>query len=1382
MTKKFSLKFPSMIALTLFGAAFTSHQAHAAENNQTNTNAKNVIDDQHQLNSAKQAKQQVTQSTQNVSGVQAYHNPSEVKPNTSSNVRTYDANLDNLHNSNSQSKIQNGTSVQSSNNATVNKATTNDVATNKTSNVQGTNATRTNNAQQLNSSATNNTQTTSQQKTQGTANQQNTNINQNIATQNSNSTQTSKTNATQNSNINKQQSSVANLNQGNQKRDIEKANTAVQSQNKIQTYNASNLNNSSNKSQNNTQTTQVQKANTNSTVNAQNTTAQQNNEQLKTQNDATHSSKASTTSNTKSTQTKPTNPTTNAQTQDNTNTNVTTYAQSMTGDSSVRSVGGKGGPATNVRAVKRYAATSSLPKYKPQVSSSINNYIRSHNLQAPRIEEDYTSYFPQYGYRNGVGNPEGIVVHDTANDNSTIEGEINYMKNNYQNAFVHAFVDGNRIIETAPTDYLSWGAGPQGNERFINVEIVHTHDYDSFARSMNNYADYAATQLQYYDLQPNSAEYDGQGTVWTHYAISRYLGGSDHSDPHAYFQAHNYSYDELYDLINEKYLIKEGKVAPWGTTSNNSNNNSGSNNNSNSNKRNNSSSTAKNNKLTVKSATGLAQINSNNSGVYNTVYDDSGKATDQVHNTLSVTKSAQLGSDKYYLLSDYNSGKTYGWVKQNETTYNTVKSPVKVNQSYTIKPGSTLYTVPWGNYNQEAGTISKSNTAPFKATKSQQVGTATYLYGSVNGQNGWISQYYLSPLTSNDNVMKVSELQNTLGQVSSNSKGVYSTVYDTVAKTNPELNGNTYRITKKANLNNQEFYLISDYNSGHLRGWVPASDISVKSATPTKTDVTSYKVNSNTNVYSTPWGSDKQIKATIPTSNEELRSIDNVQIGNTTYLHGVVNGVWGWVNSDDIVKPHFNAKFAKPATTQTVSSMAQVNANNDGIRATVYDKSGKNAAKYANKTYKVTKERTIDDNTYVLLQNPIQNTPLGWFNIKDLNIQNLSKEQKLSGTYTVNKANNGLYSVAWGTAQQRLDNKDLANQTFKVSKTATIGNTTYYYGTVNGKTGWMAQNDLSSNATVDDAENYEDELIIDSTNSFYYDAPSSAKAYDLKPYNEEMFHVTKRKIVNGKTWYYGKLSNNKYAWIKDSDLKKQLVKRKTSYQTLDQAVATQQNAYGAPPQIQRNAYGWANASTSEIKNAMNSDALSKNDTLKYQFLRLDRPQNLSVAGMNKLLKGKGVLENQGQAFSEAAKAAGINEIYLIAHALIETGNGQSQLAKGADVVNNYVNPNSANKYYNVFGIAAYDSTPLSSGINYAKNAGWNSVSKAIIGGAKFIGQDYIKAGQNTLYKMRWNPDHPGTHQYATDVNWANLNAEILKSFYDKIKAVGKYFEVTSFIK
>ena len=77
---------------------------------------------------------------------------------------------------------------------------------------------------------------------------------------------------------------------------------------------------------------------------------------------------------------------------------------------------------------------------------------------------------------------------------------------------------------------------------------------------MNNYADYAATQLQYYGLKPDSAENDGNGTVWTHYAVSHWLGGTDHTDPHAYLQSHGYSYAELYDLINENILLKQGKL------------------------------------------------------------------------------------------------------------------------------------------------------------------------------------------------------------------------------------------------------------------------------------------------------------------------------------------------------------------------------------------------------------------------------------------------------------------------------------------------------------------------------------------------------------------------------------------------------------------------------------------------------------------------------------------------------------------------------------------------------------------------------------------------------------------------------------------------------
>lgn len=664
MSKKFSFKFPSMIALTLFGAAFTTHHAEASENKQNAAN--NVIDDQQNIENANVAKHQVSNAAQNISGVQTYQDPTLVKSNTTNNTYntyTYDAKLDNLN----QSASSQNNSTRSNTNDTVKNSDT-------ISNYQSDNTKHNNNEVAT-------TSTTSTDSTKlVTSEDSNHKLNSNRITTETPSTHNESAQVSNTHKLNTDEPKTTLNNVENQNNSISKAQlstTVVNNKQQKVEDNATTTNNDNNKvslsSTTESDSTSKNLSNTsdNTTVNNEDTTLKKNNTQTSPMHNTLKVRAYSTALN-------------------NTHVNNKATTSTQSNDASVsdstssvhKGIGGKGGPAT----VSTYSTTSSLPKYVPQVKSSINNYIRTNNLKAPSIEEHYTSYFPKYGYRNGVGKPEGIVVHDTANDNSTIEGEINYMRNNYTNAFVHAFVDGNRIIETAPTDYLSWGAGPYGNNRFINVEIVHTHDYASFARSMNNYADYAATQLQYYGLKPDSAEYDAKGTVWTHYAISRYLGGTDHADPHAYLSNHNYSYDELYDLINEKYLIKMGKVAPWGTTSTN-----------------NSTPTTKpsinNKKLTVTSNNGLAQIKSDNSGLYTTVYDSKGKTTNQVHNTLAVTKSAQLDKDKYYLVSDYNSGKLYGWVKQNETIYNTITPKAKVNKSYTIKPGTTLYTVPWGNYN-----------------------------------------------------------------------------------------------------------------------------------------------------------------------------------------------------------------------------------------------------------------------------------------------------------------------------------------------------------------------------------------------------------------------------------------------------------------------------------------------------------------------------------------------------------------------------------------------------------------------------------------------------------------------------------------------------------
>ncbi|RYL11140.1 glucosaminidase domain-containing protein [Staphylococcus sp. RIT622] len=1292
MTKKFNYKLPSMVALTLFGTAFTAHHAHAAENTQDQTNNKNVLDDQTALKQAEQAKEKVSQPAQNVSGTQTYQDPTKVQSNDDSTSNTYDASLDELNDSSSK------TSQDQSNNSTQKEQQTQD-ANETTSNTEVANTQDADNensqseqqAQEATNSSTkedlkpNNSEDASQPDQQNSesisdknevtsqskeatqpSNTDNSSSNddQQVNNQSTNDQDTAQTQGTKNKESDATQSS------SNQVDDDENNETTVttssnsdeqttknsnhqqssdekteQSSTKVSNTNKSGYNfDYDDDTTEDTDTTDVQDLKSNG-AKSQTTRATNDKQpqiasltaQAKDDNSQKPKTESNNTKNNEITN-KTTTPSVKA-----TNNNATTRSNQSTNEKATSSNNKKVttfGSVTKPRMMYSVnkkttsKATSSLPKYTPQVKSSINDYIRKNNFKAPQIEENYTSYFPKYGYRYGVGRPEGIVVHDTANDNSTIDGEINFMKNNYESAFVHAFVDGNRIIETAPTDYLSWGAGPAGNERFINVEIVHTHDYASFARSMNNYADYAATQLVYYGLKPDSAENDGQGTVWTHYAISRWLGGTDHADPHQYFRDHNYSYAELYDLINEKYLIKTGQVAPWGTTSSSSTKPSGG-----------SSSSSSSDKLTVSANSGVAQIKPSNSGLYTTVYDSKGHSTDQDQKTLSVTKSATLGNNKFYLVEDYNSGKKYGWVKQSDVVYNTAKSPVKVNETYNIKPGVKLYTVPWGTFNQEASKVSGSGNQTFKATKKQQIDKAIYLYGTVNGKSGWVSKYYLTAPTQS------------------------------------------------------------------------------KAATNTKVTT----ANRAASTQSTP-------------------------------------------------------KATQSATTQTINKIAQVKANNSGIRTSVYDKKAKSGAKYANRTFIVSKQRTEGNNTYVLLQDGTQNTPLGWVNIKDVTSQNIGKQTKSSGQYKVNSSNDGLYSIAWGTKnQQLLPSNMISNKSFKASKSVYVGKELFLYGTVNSRTGWVAAKDLTQNGNDTQATPYHYTFVVNNNKGYYYNDFANNAHYSLNSYYNQPFIVSKQMQVNGVTWYYGQLTNGKYVWIKPTDLSKESIKYVRTGMTLTKAANIQNNSY-YNPQVQRTAGKWEDANYDEIKNAMDPVRLAKDDEYKYQFLLLDQPQYLPVSALNKLLEGKGVLEGQGASFSQAAKKYGINEIYLISHALIETGNGTSDLAKGGDIVNGKFTNKSAKKYHNVFGIGAYDNNPLVEGIKYAKEAGWDSVSKAIIGGAKFIGQSYVKAGQNTLYKMRWNPAHPGTHQYATDINWANLNAQVIKGFYDKMGEVGKYFEIPQYNK
>lgn len=188
-------------------------------------------------------------------------------------------------------------------------------------------------------------------------------------------------------------------------------------------------------------------------------------------------------------------------------------------------------------------------------ATNVNDYIANQNFGNPAITTYASTFTQDFAYRNGVGQPEGIVIHETANPNSTIDNEIAYMQREWSNiyAYVHAFVDHSRVINIHPTDYGVWGAGPAANSRFIQIELVREHSLDDFARSVNNDAYYVAYLLRQYNLPCTLADNTGSGTIWSHNAVSNYLGGTDHTDPVGYFAQWGYDMNQFYQLVQKKY-------------------------------------------------------------------------------------------------------------------------------------------------------------------------------------------------------------------------------------------------------------------------------------------------------------------------------------------------------------------------------------------------------------------------------------------------------------------------------------------------------------------------------------------------------------------------------------------------------------------------------------------------------------------------------------------------------------------------------------------------------------------------------------------------------------------------------------------------------------
>ena len=197
-------------------------------------------------------------------------------------------------------------------------------------------------------------------------------------------------------------------------------------------------------------------------------------------------------------------------------------------------------------------------------ANGINRYILNNHINHATITvnhvipSDTTDVYSE----TEDGKPNMVVVHETANPNDSIWGEINYEKAHYNNAFVHAFVDGDQIIEISPTDHEAWGAAYPANGRAVQFEQVEVYGANNFARELVNAAYYTAYKMNEYGMVPSLAQANGTGTLWSHHNVTQYIanGKTDHTDPDGYWTNRasryfgtSYTMKDFFELVKYEY-------------------------------------------------------------------------------------------------------------------------------------------------------------------------------------------------------------------------------------------------------------------------------------------------------------------------------------------------------------------------------------------------------------------------------------------------------------------------------------------------------------------------------------------------------------------------------------------------------------------------------------------------------------------------------------------------------------------------------------------------------------------------------------------------------------------------------------------------------------
>lgn len=194
---------------------------------------------------------------------------------------------------------------------------------------------------------------------------------------------------------------------------------------------------------------------------------------------------------------------------------------------------------------------------------------------------------------------------------------------------------------------------------------------------------------------------------------------------------------------------------------------------------------------------------------------------------------------------------------------------------------------------------------------------------------------------------------------------------------------------------------------------------------------------------------------------------------------------------------------------------------------------------------------------------------------------------------------------------------------------------------------------------------------------------------------------------------------------------------------------------------------WVGASKEVVAYYLDPRNFLTADSRILQFESLKYEEGVQTAdGVEAILSGSFMAGGDYAGwFVQAGKEADVSPYLLASRVIQEVGKNGSSTTTGTYA--------GYEGYYNFFNFGATanadGSGAVENALKYAKEKGWDSPQKALTGGAKLIGANYVAKGQNTFYFQKFNVVNTESglffHQYMQNLSAASTEGASLRKIH-----------------